>query len=93
MEIARWDIRSGAVATVLERSPEPLDMLSVTADGSLVYTSGRSGTDNVYRIGPDGGPPEPLTRVAVGAYYPSLRGDTLYYSSPTPRGEPVAGSW
>ncbi len=87
LSIAKWDMRSGAVTTVLQESAEPVDMLSVSPDGTLVYSSGRTGTDNVYRLDPAGGQPEQLTEVAIGAYYPTLRGDTLYYASPTPRGE------
>ncbi len=84
--IRAWSTATDVLRTVLDRTTAPLDMLSVSPTGRLVYSSGRSGTDNVYRLDPRGGAPEPLTEVAIGAYYPLLRGDTLYYSSPTPRG-------
>ena len=85
--IEAWDLASGALTTVLPRTTEPIDMLSVTETGELLYSNGRSGVDNVYRLDPRSGRPVQLTNVAIGAYYPHLSGDTLYYARPTPDGE------
>ncbi|PPK85434.1 hypothetical protein CLV84_2331 [Neolewinella xylanilytica] len=85
--IAAWDPTSDVIETVLPRSVAPIDMLDVAADGRLVYVSGRSGVDNVYTLDPVTGVRRQLTNVAVGAYFPHLAGDTLYYATPTPQGE------
>ncbi|MBB4080113.1 hypothetical protein GGR28_002743 [Lewinella aquimaris] len=100
ISIRAWEPASGAVEVVREASNDPVDMLTVTQDGALLYSGGRTGVDNVYRLDPATGQTAQLTDVAVGAYFPQLSGDTLYFSSPTPRGErlhqlavagPVAG--
>ena len=85
--ITAWTPATDALRTVRARATTPVDMLTVAANGDLLYTDGGSGVDNVYRLSPTGGTARPLTDVAVGAYYPHLRGDRLYYAAPTPRGE------
>ncbi|WP_116125223.1 hypothetical protein [Lewinella sp. IMCC34183] len=85
--IQAWRPATDAVTTLHPRSAAPIDMLTVTDAGDLLFTGGASGVDNVYRLPPDGGSPQPLTDVAIGAYYPSVTDGRLYYASPTPRGE------
>ena len=86
--IQAWEVGSTDEVSILRpRNVAPIDMLNVTEEGDLLYVGGQSGTDNVYRLDPGTGEEEQLTDVAIGAYYPLLTGDRLYYSSPTPRGE------
>ena len=80
-------VATGASRTVRPRSHEPLDNLQVTAAGTLVFSNGRDGVDNIYELDPATGGERQLTHVAVGAEYPHLTADgTLYYAAPTPRG-------
>ncbi|WP_116106893.1 TolB family protein [Lewinella sp. IMCC34191] len=85
--IEAWNLASGSRETVYLRSAAPIDMLKATEDGRLLFVSGRSGVDNVYTLDPVTGEDRPLTDVAIGAYFPHLAGDTLYYAAPTPEGE------
>ena len=85
--VRAWTVASGATETLLPRSGAPLDMLSVADDGRLLFVSGRSGVDNVYSLDPVTGRITQLTEVAIGAYFPCLHGDDLYYAAPTPTGE------
>ncbi|WP_420459221.1 TolB family protein [Neolewinella sp.] len=88
LAIRAWDIQTDAITTVRERAYEPIDMLRVSAEGQLVFVSGRSGIDNVYRLDPATGEFDQLTDVAIGAYFPYLApGGTLYYSAPNGRGD------
>ena len=85
--IEAWDLATDGVRTLRPRSAEPIDMLRTSDVGDLIFTGGRSGVDNIYRLSPDGESDEALTDVAIGAYYPYLVEGQLYYSSPTPRGD------
>ena len=62
-------------------------MLSVAPDGSLLFSTGRSGIDNVHRLDPATGGERPVTDVPIGAYYPREHDGTLYFSVPTVSGE------
>ena len=85
--IQGWEPASGAVETLLPRSGAPIDMLTVAGDGRLLFVSGRSGVDNVYALDPATRRVTQHTDVAVGAYFPTLHEDQLYYAAPTPVGE------
>ncbi|WP_168797538.1 TolB family protein [Neolewinella litorea] len=85
--IQSWQPQTDEVTTLRPHSPQPVDMLAVAADGDLLFSGGRTGVDNIYRLEPATGRLAQLTDVAVGAYYPYLAGNELYYSTPTPHGE------
>ncbi|MGB3802241.1 MAG: hypothetical protein WA952_20635 [Lewinella sp.] len=85
--IEAWNLATNSRETLLPRSVAPIDMLTVAEDGRLLYVSGRTGIDNVYTLDPATGESRQLTDVAIGAYFPHLAGDTLYYAAPTPSGE------
>ncbi len=85
--IQAWTPATDAVEELRTRSTEPIDMLSVSDAGDLLFTLGRGGVDNVYRLPATGGAARRLTDVAVGAYYPWQSGNLLYYTAPTPRGD------
>jgi hypothetical protein len=87
VSIEEWNTETDELRTIRPTGREPIDMLSVTATGQLLFTNGRSGVDNVIRLDPATGSERQLTNVAVGAYYPRLEGSTLHYAAPTPRGE------
>ena len=88
LAIRAWNTEIDEITTVRERVYEPIDMLRVTQDGQLVFVSGRSGIDNVYRLEPATSTLSQLTDVAIGAYFPYLAADgTLYYSAPNGRGD------
>lgn len=82
------DLGTNQVSTVRERAAESLDYLQVTAEGKLVFTSGRDGITNIYQLDPATGTTRQLTNVAIGAQLPQLTpaGD-LYYTEATARGE------
>ena len=85
--IRQWNRDTDEIITLRPPTHEPVDMLSVTAGGRLLFTSGRSGIDNVYQLDPVTRRVQPLTDVELGAYYPTLVDSMLYFSSPTSRGE------
>ncbi len=85
--VKAWDVVSNRVSTLLPRSAAPIDMLSVAEDGRLLFTSGLSGVDNIFSLEPGTGAFRQLTDVAIGAYYPYISEETLYYAAPTPFGE------
>ena len=90
LAIRAWDTQTDAVTTLRERTYEAIDMLRVTQDGQLVFVSGRSGIDNIYRLDPATSELDQLTDVAIGAYFPYLAaGGTLYYSAPNGRGDRI----
>ena len=85
--IRAWDPASGNSETLLPRSAAPIDMLTVADDGRLLFVSGRSGVDNVYSLDPGTRRVTQHTDVAVGAYFPYLDENELFYAAPTPVGE------
>ncbi|WP_020569535.1 TolB family protein [Neolewinella persica] len=82
------ELASKKITTIRERAAESLDYLQVTAEGKLVFTSGRDGINNVYQLDPETGVTRQLTNVGIGAQLPYLSdsGD-LFYTEATPLGQ------
>lgn len=81
------DLQSGETKMLTERNHEPQDYLQVTEAGTLVFSSGRDGVDNVYQLDPETGRARQLTNVKIGSAYPFLSpNDYLYFSEATPQG-------
>ncbi|MDA0874866.1 MAG: hypothetical protein O3C45_07350 [Bacteroidetes bacterium] len=72
-DIARVDVETGAVETVLE---QPGDERNVAFDGQgrMIYASDRNGIFNLYRLNADGSS-EALTDLEGGAFMPSTLPD------------------
>ena len=88
VELRALDLESGKTRTLHERSHEPQDYLQVTQAGSIVYSNGRDGVDNIYQFDPETGAERQLTNVKIGSSYPYLSPNGyLYFSEATPRGE------
>ena len=87
VSIQAWEVEEDIITVLRPGSSEPIDMLSVTPAGELLYTNGRTGVDNVYRLDPATRATDQLTDVAIGAYYPRANAGILYFSVPTPRGQ------
>jgi len=88
VELRALDLESGKTRTLHERSHEPQDYLQVTQAGSIVYSNGRDGVDNIYQFDPETGAERQLTNVKIGGAYPYLSPNGyLYFSEATPRGE------
>ena len=82
------DLQSGKTKMLTERSHEPQDYLQVTEDGTIVFSNGRDGVDNVYQFNPESGRTRQLTNVKIGASFPCLSPNGyLYFSEATPRGQ------
>lgn len=82
------DLQSGKTKMLTDRSHEPQDYLQVTESGSLVFSNGRDGVDNVYQLNPETGDTRQLTNVRIGSSYPYLSPNGyLYFAEATPRGE------
>ncbi len=80
-------VESGETSVVRPRSTENIDLLRVAPNGTLTFSSGRDGVDNVYQLDPATGEVRQLTNVAMGAQMPYLSGSgDLYYTEPGPRG-------
>jgi hypothetical protein len=88
ISIEALDRGAGAKArNIRPRNTENIDMLSVAPNGTLIYSSGRDGVDNVYQLDPESGEVRQLTNEVVGALFPLIsETDNLYYVSPTPEG-------
>ena len=84
--IRALDRDGGKVATVRTRSTANIDQLRVV-HGTLTFSSGRDGIDNVYQLDPATGETRQLTNARIGALFPRIvTAGELYYATPTPRG-------
>ena len=85
--IKQVDLTTQEITTVLPYTWEPLGNLQTTANGFVIYGSGRDGIDNAYQLDPATGRRVQLTNVRIGAEDPYLPPDgTLVYTEATPKG-------
>ena len=85
--IKRVDLSTEAITTILPHTWEALGNLQTTADGLIIYGSGRDGIDNAYQLDPTTGRRVQLTNVRIGAEDPYLLPDgALAYTEATPKG-------
>jgi len=90
IEIRQLDRNTRKMRAVRLRNKNNIDQLRVAPGGSLTFSSGTDGVDNVYRytIGDlHIGRLRQLTSESIGALHPRITdGGTLYYVSPTSHG-------
>lgn len=77
-----YALENGRLSQILPPSPVSIKELFVR-DGALHFTSDRDGTDQLYRLSPDGKLAK-LTNTRFGATDFTFIGDTLYFTAQTP---------